>query len=355
MLLYSIEMLEFFQMYFPLLKDQAPRHTMNKGRTFKKIGFRYESNNTCSEYKIASCLGDANKDVIYVLRGRHDLKSLRHSKWLVSAQKQKGSAQSLSEFPNKDMKEAFLGWFGKQIRQRHIDNDLGVSESSELFALACGPSQTPISVNSCVVNGVRFVVHSRDERRTTQNNGICSPGPDGEMYYGQLEQILEFSYLSFKTVLFRVNGVFDDEDLVNLDIVEGVNVVLFCEEGRLSLMSADVARGHGGDGGGDVSNRNSVGPSGCTLVYLWGWLGQRGKGTRKPNLGGRRAGRQHTRHRRTGTRTQFDLRPHMDSDRWPQIYAGIQQHLQKIYNGKKAALKDRHWRPDADGTYDLEQ
>nr|GEY56646.1 hypothetical protein [Tanacetum cinerariifolium] len=35
------------------------------------------------------------------------------------------------------------------------DNDLGVSESSELFALACGPSQTPISVNSCVVNGVR--------------------------------------------------------------------------------------------------------------------------------------------------------------------------------------------------------
>ncbi|GKA60783.1 hypothetical protein Tco_0760190 [Tanacetum coccineum] len=35
-------------------------------------------------------------------------------------------------------------------------------------------------------------------------SGICLPGPDGEMYYGQLEQILEFSYLSFKTVLFRV-------------------------------------------------------------------------------------------------------------------------------------------------------
>ncbi|GKF37175.1 hypothetical protein Tco_0113933 [Tanacetum coccineum] len=31
--------------------------------------------------------------------------------------------------------------------------------------------------------------------------------------------------------------------------------------------------------------------------------------------------------------TQIDLRPHMESDRWPQIYAGIQQHLQKIYNG----------------------
>ncbi|GKF40635.1 hypothetical protein Tco_0123977, partial [Tanacetum coccineum] len=37
-------------------------------------------------------------------------------------------------------------------------------------------------------------------------------------------------------------------------------------------MSADVARGHGGDDGGDDR-----------------------KGTRKPNLGGRRAGRMHTR------------------------------------------------------------
>nr|GEV54981.1 hypothetical protein [Tanacetum cinerariifolium] len=31
-------------------------------------------------------------------------------------------------------------------------------------------------------------------------------------------------------------------------------------------------------------------------------------------------------------RTHFDLRPHIESDHWPQIYAGIQQHLQKIYN-----------------------
>nr|GFC06294.1 S-adenosyl-L-methionine-dependent methyltransferases superfamily protein [Tanacetum cinerariifolium] len=125
------------------------------------------------------------------------------------------------EFPNKDMKEEFPGWFGKEIRQRHVDNDPGVNESSELFALACGPSQTPISVNSCVVNGVRFVMHSRDERRTTQNSGICSPGPDGEMYYGQLEQILEFLYLSFKTVLFRVKWVVivveDDPDVIHVD------------------------------------------------------------------------------------------------------------------------------------------
>nr|GEV43307.1 hypothetical protein [Tanacetum cinerariifolium] len=45
----------------------------------------------------------------------------------------------------------------------------------------------------------------------------------------------------------------------------------------------------------------------------------------------------------------------MESDRWPQIYAGVQQHLQKIYNGKKAELKKRYWVPKEDGTYDLER
>nr|GFC02576.1 hypothetical protein [Tanacetum cinerariifolium] len=153
------------------------------------------------------------------------------------------------------------------------------------------------------------------------------------MYYGQLEQILEFSYLSFKAVLFRVKWFdtgnkgqddpdvihvdnssdfalstslndleiaalyidgqsidvdapldiidvvdedddiideedpipydladSDDEDLVNLDIDDGVN------------MSTDVARGHSGNGGSDDR-----------------------KGTRKPNFGSRRAGRLHTR------------------------------------------------------------
>ncbi|GJS98115.1 RNA-directed DNA polymerase, eukaryota [Tanacetum coccineum] len=182
-------------------------------------------------------------------------------------------------------------------------------------------------------------------------------------------------------------------------------------------MSADVARGHGGDGGGDDRPPSHQIPTGCG-----GCLGNRGKGTRKPNLGGRRAGRQHTRQetRNLGLKaitdksgpvtirfefgdrdtlmplgehaahwanylgeivremplhypswrqvppeqkagvmarigTQFDMRPHMESDRWPLIYAAIQQHLQKIYNGKKAALKERHWIPDSDGTYDLER
>ncbi|GKA47822.1 reverse transcriptase domain-containing protein [Tanacetum coccineum] len=126
-------------------------------------------------------------------------------------------AKFKSEFPNQDMKEEFPGWFGSQIRQRYIDKDPGFSVSGELFALAYGPTSSPISVNSCVVNGVRFIIHSRDEHRTTQNNCICSPGEkDGEMYYGQLEEILEFLYMS------RIPHDLadsDDEVLVNDDDV----------------------------------------------------------------------------------------------------------------------------------------
>ncbi|GKB22888.1 hypothetical protein Tco_0862289 [Tanacetum coccineum] len=60
----------------------------------------------------------------------------------------------------------------------------------------------------------------------------------------------------------------DNEDLVNVDDDDDV------------AMSADVARGHDGDGGGDN----------CPPPHEIGG-GCRGKGTRKPNLGGKKAGR----------------------------------------------------------------
>nr|GEV99147.1 reverse transcriptase domain-containing protein [Tanacetum cinerariifolium] len=67
-----------------------------------------------------------------------------------------------------------------QLARLPTKKDLGVSASSELFALACGLTPTSISVNSCIVNGVRFVMHSHDERRTTTNSDICSPGGKDE-------------------------------------------------------------------------------------------------------------------------------------------------------------------------------
>ncbi|GJX52017.1 hypothetical protein Tco_0280386 [Tanacetum coccineum] len=45
----------------------------------------------------------------------------------------------------------------------------------------------------------------------------------------------------------------------------------------------------------------------------------------------------------------------MESERWPKFYTGIRQHLQKIYNGNKFALKAQRWVQNPEtGTYDVE-
>ncbi|PWA76826.1 hypothetical protein CTI12_AA229420 [Artemisia annua] len=95
-------------------------------------------------------------------------------------------------FPGNDIQEGFAHWFGNK-------ND--PSCTTELFALACGPSCTAVSVNSCIVNGVKFIVHDRDLRRSTQNSGISTPNPCGGMFYGQLEEILELLYIPFNFIV----------------------------------------------------------------------------------------------------------------------------------------------------------
>ncbi|GJR75087.1 hypothetical protein Tco_0087452 [Tanacetum coccineum] len=287
---------------------------------------------------------------------RFDAQELKKVKWYVlhnSPEIDTYRSQFKSLFPNKDMKEEFPEWFGSQIRQRHVDNDKDpeVSTTSELFALACGPTWTPISINSCVVDGVRYVVHNRDERRTTQNSGICSPGPDGEMYYGQLQEILEFKYLLFKVLLFRVKWfdtrnqghkvkclvlrnnmtqiycrVEDDPDIIHfdnssdlplstslndldnatlhidgqsmevdappdiIDVVDQDDDITDDEDTLPHDFSTDVAWSHGGDGGGEDRPPPHHVPSGCM-----GCFANRGTGKRNPNLGGRAAGRLNTR------------------------------------------------------------
>nr|GFA93582.1 hypothetical protein [Tanacetum cinerariifolium] len=183
---------------------------------------------------------------------RFDAQELKKVKWYVlhkSPEIDTYRSQFKSLFPNKDMKE---------IRQHHVDNDKDpeVSTTSELFALACGPIWTPISINSCVVDGVRYVVHNRDERRTTQNSGICLPGPDGEMYYGQLQEILEFKYLLFKVVLFRVKW-FDTQN-------QGRKVKrLVLRNNMTQIDTRDVARSYGDDGGGEDHPPPHYVPTGC--------------------------------------------------------------------------------------------
>ncbi|KAD4585795.1 hypothetical protein E3N88_23396 [Mikania micrantha] len=78
-----------------------------------------------------------------------------------------------------------------------------ISSSDELKALAHGPLNAYL-YTACIVNGVRFVVHNRDVRRTTQNSGVVTIGEDKTPFYGQLEEIIEMNYLhGYSVVLFR--------------------------------------------------------------------------------------------------------------------------------------------------------
>ncbi|GJV24907.1 F-box domain containing protein [Tanacetum coccineum] len=193
-----------------------------------------------------------------------------------------------------------------------------------------------------------------------------------------------------------------------------------CIPSDMSLgIMADVARAHGGDGGGEDPSRPPPTSFGCAGCFI-----NRGKGKRKPNLGGVKAGRK-TRER---TRNQvlkdavaankgrpieigfedradntvvptgpystqwgnyfgemirsiplyhpswqkvpagdkarlmatlgstYNLEPHMRSERWPRIEGYIQAQFGKSYNTNKATLKREHWIRDPEtGAYDLDR
>ena len=74
----------------------------------------------------------------------------------------------------------------------------------ELLSLASKSNIVVSLYPACIVNGFWFITHERDVRLKTQNSGVSVPGTGQEMFYGQLQQILEFSYLNgFSVVLFR--------------------------------------------------------------------------------------------------------------------------------------------------------
>jgi len=74
----------------------------------------------------------------------------------------------------------------------------------ELYALSMGVDINASTYTACIVNGVRFMVLSRDAQRTTQNSGVLVEGENDQKYYGQIEEIIELSYpRGYSTVLFR--------------------------------------------------------------------------------------------------------------------------------------------------------
>ncbi|GKB48171.1 hypothetical protein Tco_0898924 [Tanacetum coccineum] len=242
----------------------------------------------------------------------------------------------------KNFDNMYPGLKQKKIRQRYIEKD--PSSTDELFALACGPSLNPILVNSYIVNGVRFIVHIRDERHTTQNNDICLPGEkDGEMYYVEaLPDIIPVD---------ADDDFIDDEDDVPYDLVDYDDEVLanaddYDDEAAtvVFLMSAAITRDHGGDGGGNDLSR----PVRLASVFeeaekprqgrRQGWMKEGGaefpmhylpgaiEASKKAHIKGRLM--QH-----------FDLNEHMLGPHWRDVETEIEQHFTKVYSDNKNALK----------------
>nr|GEV42101.1 hypothetical protein [Tanacetum cinerariifolium] len=158
-------------------------------------------------------------------------------------------------------------------------------------------------------------------------------------------------------ILERIGSIAYANLHVSLDEIEADKTLYFVEE----TMSADVARGHGGDGGGDDRPPPYQVPTGCG-----GCLGNRGKGIRKPNLGGRRAGRLHTRQetRNLGLNAITDKsgpanHPGELVREFPLHYPSWRQMPPERKAGVVAkigaALKERYWVPEEDVTYDLER
>nr|GEU58594.1 reverse transcriptase domain-containing protein [Tanacetum cinerariifolium] len=113
-------------------------------------------------------------------------------------------------------------------------------------------------------------------------------------------------------------------------------------------MSADVARGHDGDDGGDDRPPPYQVPTGCG-----GCLGNRGKGTPKPNLGDRRAGRLHTRQetRNLGLKAITNKSGPVPIRELPLHYPSWRQ----MPPERKARVVAKIEVPVEDGSYDLER
>nr|GEU33969.1 Ty3/gypsy retrotransposon protein [Tanacetum cinerariifolium] len=135
-----------------------------------------------------------------------------------------------------------------------------------------------------------------------------------------------------------------------------------------------VAHGHGGDGGGDDPSRPPARLSGTGCLGVGGRKATEGRGGGR-NRGGKGV-RKETRNlglkklvdenrwlpitfevnnmihigtyaakwsNLVGELQNFDLAPHMRSERWTDIQQGIEQHITKVYTDNKSYLKGKYW------------
>nr|KAJ0194332.1 hypothetical protein LSAT_V11C800438730 [Lactuca sativa] len=115
-----------------------------------------------------------------------------------------------SSFPSwfslrKHSTNSYVSQNGEQMRKMHEQNSSAIDE--ELYALFRGPDDRVTTHGGYIVNGVKFLVKSRDDHRKTQNCGVTALGiHDGieEDYYGYVDEVLEFSFIKgYQVILFK--------------------------------------------------------------------------------------------------------------------------------------------------------
>lgn len=88
-----------------------------------------------------------------------------------------------------------------------MDNNEADESTVSLYALACGPDACVKSYTGIIVNGVRYRTIDYDSRKKCQNSSIMVNGEHAGksfVFYGVIEDILEFSYIRGKHVfLFK--------------------------------------------------------------------------------------------------------------------------------------------------------
>ncbi|KAL5541510.1 hypothetical protein UlMin_009220 [Ulmus minor] len=126
--------------------------------------------------------------------------------------------------PDEAHRNEFADWFFEKI---YAMNRVHAPEvTHELLSLASKSNIVVSSYPACIVNGVQFVTHARDVRLKTQNSSVSVPGTENEIFYGQLQEILEFSYLNdFSVVLFKCKWFrCDSRRMVTENNITSINI-----------------------------------------------------------------------------------------------------------------------------------
>jgi hypothetical protein len=101
----------------------------------------------------------------------------------------------------------FIGWLLDRIS---LSSDTQTSEY--LKKLPCGPIFTVVTYQGYDINGYTFYTNQHYKKITYQNSGACvdaydATGQDKNMYYGQIQEIMELDIHGFKSPLFHCNWV----------------------------------------------------------------------------------------------------------------------------------------------------